>query len=91
MSLQFVQFLSSGKNRSLVYKDVRLDCGYRIDLLVAGKVVLEIKAVDSLAPIHEAILLTYLPLSGCTLGLLINFHVVLLKDGVKRLVLHYPS
>ena len=75
----------------LIYKDVHLDCGYRIDLLVAGRVVVEIKAVDSLAPIHDAILLTYFRLSGCTLGLLINFHVVVLKDGIRKLVLNHPS
>lgn len=73
----------------LSYKDVRLDCGYRIDLLVARRVVVEIKAIDSFAPIHEAILLTYLRLSGCTLGLLINFHVSVLKDGIRRLVLNH--
>ena len=75
----------------LVYKDVKLDCGYRIDLLVGGKVVLEIKAIEALAPIHEAILLTYLRLSGCTVGLLINFHSVVLKDGIRRLVLNHPT
>ncbi|HKN62348.1 MAG TPA: GxxExxY protein [Candidatus Acidoferrales bacterium] len=75
----------------LVYKDVKLDCGYRIDLLVGGKVVLEIKAIEALAPIHEAILLTYLRLSGCTVGLLINFHNVVLKDGIRRLVLNHPT
>jgi GxxExxY protein len=76
---------------ALVYKDVKLDCGYRIDLLVGGKVVLEIKAIEALAPIHEAILLTYLRLSGCTVGLLINFHNVVLKDGIRRLVLNHPT
>lgn len=75
----------------LVYKGVKLDCGYRIDLLVGGKVVLEIKAIEALAPIHEAILLTYRRLSGCTVGLLIDFHNVVLKDGVRRLVLNHPT
>lgn len=75
----------------LVYKDVKLDCGYRIDLLVGGKVVLEIKAIEAIAPIHEAILLTYLRLSGCTVGLLINFHNVVLKEGIRRLVLNHPT
>lgn len=74
---------------TLTYKNVHLECGYRIDLLVARKVVVEIKAVDSFAPIHEAILLTYLRLSGCTLGLLIDFHVPVLKDGIRRLVLNH--
>ncbi|HTS13499.1 MAG TPA: GxxExxY protein [Candidatus Limnocylindrales bacterium] len=75
----------------LAYKDVHLDCGYRIDLLVADRVVVEIKAVESLAPIHDAILLTYLRLSGCTLGLLINFHAVVLRSGIRRLVLNHPE
>ncbi len=73
----------------VVYKDVRLECGYRIDFLVGGRVVLELKAVEALAPIHDAIVLTYLRLSGCKLGLLINFHVGTLKDGIKRIVLNY--
>ncbi len=64
----------------VVYKDVRLECGYRMDFLVEGRVVVELKAVESFAPIHEAIVLTYLRLSGCRLGLLINFDVAVLKD-----------
>lgn len=68
----------------IVYKDVKLDCGYRMDLVVEGRVVVELKAVESLAPIHEAVMLTYLRLSGIRLGLLINFSVVVLKDGVRR-------
>jgi len=71
------------------YKDVRLDCGYRIDLLVDRRVVVELKAVENLAPIHDAVLLTYLRLSGCSIGLLINFHTVVLKDGIRRLVHQY--
>ena len=73
----------------VVYKEVKLDCGYRLDFLVEGRVVLELKAVESLAPIHEAIMLTYLRLSGCQIGLLINFHTQILKDGIKRFVLNY--
>ncbi len=73
----------------LVYKDVKLECGYRIDLLVDRRVVVELKAVESLAPIHDAVLLTYLRLSGCSIGLIINFHTVVLKDGIRRLVHHY--
>ncbi len=73
----------------VVYKDVKLDCGYRLDFLVEGRVVLELKTVESLAPIHEAIMLTYLRLSGCQIGLLINFHTQILKDGIKRFVLNY--
>jgi len=68
----------------LVYKDAKLDCGYRLDLLVEGRIVVELKPVDGLGPIHEAIVLTYLKLSGHHLGLLINFNVTLLKDGIKR-------
>ena len=69
------------------YKGVRLDCGYRLNLLVDGKVVVELKAVDALHPVHEAQLLTYLKLSGCRVGLLINFNVPVLKEGIKRMVL----
>ncbi len=68
----------------LVYKDVKLDCGYRVDLLVDGRVILELKSVEALAPIHEAIVLTYLRLSGCKIGLLINFNVSVLKDGGQK-------
>jgi len=70
----------------LVYKDTRLDCGFRIDLLVEGRVIVELKSVEALAPIHEAIILTYLRLSGCRLGLLINCNVKALKDGVRRFI-----
>jgi GxxExxY protein len=69
------------------YKRTKLDCGYRLDLLVAGAVVVEIKAVDSIMPIHEAQLLTYLKVGGWKLGLLINFNVPVLKDGIRRRVL----
>jgi GxxExxY protein len=69
------------------YKGLRLDCGYRIDLLVADQVVVEIKAVDTLLPIHDAQVLTYLRLGGWKAGLLINFNVPVLKQGIRRLVL----
>ena len=69
------------------YRGVKVDCGYRIDLLVEGKVIIELKAVARLEPIHEAQLLSYLKLSGCKVGLLINFNVKVLKNGVRRLVL----
>jgi GxxExxY protein len=75
----------------VVYRGVRVDCGYRIDLLVEQKVILELKAVDRLLPIHDAQLLSYLKLSGCKLGLLINFNVKLLKDGIRRLVHDFPE
>jgi GxxExxY protein len=68
----------------VIYKDVKLECGYRIDLVVEGQVVVELKAVESLAKIHEAIVLTYLRLSGCRIGLLINFNVLALKQGIRR-------
>ena len=70
----------------VVYKDVKLECGYRIDLLVENRVVVELKSIESLAPIHEAIILTYLRLSGRRLGLLINFNVNVLRDGVRRYI-----
>jgi GxxExxY protein len=69
------------------YKGVRLDCGYRLDLLVADTVVVEIKAVADVLPIHEAQLLTYLKLGGWKVGLLINFNVPVLKRGIRRRVL----
>ena len=69
------------------YKGLRLDCGYRLDLLVADTVVVEIKAVESLLPIHEAQLLTYMKLGGWKVGLLINFNVPVLKRGIRRRVL----
>ena len=70
----------------LVYKQVHLDCGYRLDLFVEEKVIVEIKAVDQLLPIHKAQLLSYLKLSGCKMGLLINFNVKLLTDGIVRVI-----
>ena len=71
----------------IVYKGVKLDCGYRMDLLIDGQLVLELKSVDRINPIHAAQLLTYLRLSGHRLGLLMNFNTVLLKDGIRRLML----
>ena len=71
----------------VIYKGVQLDCGYRLDLRVDGLVIVEIKAIEHLEPIHEAQMLTYLRLSGLWLGLLINFNVPVLKQGIKRLVL----
>ncbi len=68
------------------YKEVEIDCGYRIDMVVNGQVVLELKAVEKLLPIHEAQLLTYLKLGGIKTGLLMNFNVPYLKDGIKRMV-----
>jgi GxxExxY protein len=75
----------------MVYKNVNLDCGYRLDLLVEQKAVIEIKAIDKLLPIHEAQLLSYLKLTGCKVGLLINFNVRVLKDGIVRIVNNFPE
>jgi len=73
----------------LEYKGVRLECGYRLDLLVAGCVVVEIKSLEALAPVHDAQVLTYLRLGGWRVGLLINFNVAVLKNGIHRRVLGY--
>ena len=70
----------------LEYKGIKLDCGYRIDILVENKVILELKCANSITPVHEAQLLTYLKLSGLKIGLILNFNVSLMRDGVKRLV-----
>ena len=74
------------KKQPIHYKGLEIDEGYRIDILVEGTIVLELKVVDQLNNIHTAQLLTYLKLSGCTLGYLINFNVELMKDGIKRIV-----
>lgn len=74
------------KPMPLVYENVKLDCGYRIDLMVEGKLVIEVKSVETLNDVHLAQVLTYLKLSGCKLGLLINFNVALLKNGIKRVI-----
>jgi GxxExxY protein len=71
----------------VVYKDVRIDCSYRLDLVVEDSVVVEIKAVDAVLPVHEAQLLTYLKLSGKKVGLLMNFHEAILKDGIRRRII----
>jgi GxxExxY protein len=71
----------------LIYKNKKLDVGYRIDLLVDEKVIIEVKSVDALNPIHQAQVMTYLKLSGCRIGLLINFNTVFLKDGIRRIIL----
>jgi GxxExxY protein len=69
------------------YKGLLLDCGYRVDLLVDGKLIVELKAVDSIMPVHQAQLLTYMRLAGVSTGLLINFNVTQLKSGISRYVL----
>ena len=86
LDLRKVQF-ERQRHLPVDYKGIRLDCGYRLDLLVAGTVVVEAKAVDRLLPIHQAQLLTYLRLGGWKVGLLMNFNVAALKQGIKRVVL----
>jgi GxxExxY protein len=71
----------------IVYREIRLDCGYRMDIVAERELVIEIKAVERLLPIHEAQMLTYLRLGGYRVGLLMNFNSVVLKDGLKRFVL----
>ena len=73
----------------LEYKGIQLGCGYRLDLLVARAVVVEVKSVDAIAPVFESQLLTYLRLGGWNVGLLINFNVPVLKQGIRRRVLNY--
>ena len=86
LDLRKIQF-DRQRHLPVNYKRIRLDCGYRLDLLVAGTVVVEIKAVDRLLPIHQAQLVTYLRLGGWKVGLLMNFNVAALKQGIKRVVL----
>ena len=75
----------------IVYKGIRLDCGYKIDIIVNDFVIIELKAVEKLLPIHDAQLLTYLKLYKRPLGLLLNFNVPVMKDGIKRLVNNYQE
>jgi GxxExxY protein len=71
----------------VIYKSIRLDCGYRIDMVVEEQVILELKTVERLMPIHEAQILTYLKLSGLRIGLLLNFNSAVLKNGMRRIML----
>ena len=80
-------FVERQKPLPLIYKEVKLEVGYRVDLLVAKEIIVEIKSVDALDDIHLAQILTYLKLSGCRLGFLVNFNVKHLKDGIKRVIL----
>ena len=75
------------KSLPLVYKEVKLDAGYRIDLMVENRVIIELKSVEALNDVHTAQVLTYLKLSGCKIGLLMNFNVKSLKQGIKRLIM----
>jgi GxxExxY protein len=84
-------FVEKEKPLPLVYEEVKLDCGYRIDLLVEKQVVIEIKSVEALNDVHTAQVLTYLKLSNCKIGLLMNFNVTQLTNGIKRLYNKYYS
>ena len=75
----------------VIYKSVKLDCAYRLDILVDGEVIIEIKAVEKLAPIHKAQMVSYLKLSGCKVGLLINFNAKILSDGIVRVANNFPD
>jgi len=83
--------LEEQKPLPVVYKQVRLDCGYRLDLVVEDEIIVEIKAIEKLLPIHEAQLLSYLRLAKKRVGLLMNFHVPVLKNGLKRIVNEFPD
>ncbi|MEK6544991.1 MAG: GxxExxY protein [Nitrospinota bacterium] len=85
LSLKGISF-ERQKPLPVIYKGIHLDCGYRLDILVEKLVILELKAVEKIEPIHEAQLMTYLRLSGLWLGLLINFNVPVLRDGIRRVV-----
>ena len=79
------------KELPLKYRDITLECGYRLDLLVEDSVIVEVKALDALHPVHEAQVLSYLRLSGCQVGLLINFNVKMFKTGIRRVVNRLPE
>ena len=84
--LQSGLFVEKERALPLVYKEVKLECGYRADIIVEKQLVLEIKSVEALNDLHLAQVLTYLKLANCRLGLLINFNVLYLKDGIKRVI-----
>ncbi len=86
LSLRQIPF-ECQKQLPVSYKGIEVDCGYRLDLLVDGAVPVELKAVEQLLPVHEAQVLSYLRLGGWQVGLLVNFHVPVLKQGIKRIVL----
>ena len=76
---------------ALSYKQVKLDGGYRIDLLIEQRVIIELKCVEKVMPIHEAQLMSYLKLSGCTVGLILNFNTLRMVDGITRRVMNHPQ
>ena len=80
-------FVEKEKALPLIYEDIQMECGYRIDLIVERKVIVELKVVDGFNDVHIAQTLTYMKLSGCSLGLLLNFYTKSLKNGIKRLIL----
>jgi len=85
LTLRGISF-EAEKDLPITYKGLIIECGYRMDLLIEGKVIVELKAVNEVLPIHQQQLLTYLRLTGCRVGLLINFNVRTLREGVKRIV-----
>ena len=82
----FILFVQKEKPLPLIYETVKLDCGYRLDIIIEDKLIIEVKSVESLTDIHLAQVLTYLKLSNCKLGLLINFNVLMIKDGFRRVI-----
>ena len=88
LSLRGIPF-EKEKPLPVEYKEVRVDCGYRLDFLVDGSVVVELKSIEAILPVHEAQILTYLKQTGCKLGLLVNFNVAVLKEGIRRLGLNF--
>jgi len=83
--------LNSRNRFQIIYKGVNLDCGYRLDLLVEKEVIVELESVEKLLPIHKAQLMSYLKLSSCKVGLLINFNVEVLKNGIIRIANKFPE
>ncbi len=88
LTLKRIQF-NRQRKLPLAYKGIQLDCGYRIDLIVEKCVIVELKTIDKISSIHEAQLLTYMKLTNSSVGLLINFNVPVLKNGIRRKVLNY--
>ena len=80
-------FVEKQKALPLIYEEVKLEAGYRIDILVENQIIVEVKSLDALAGVHLAQILTYMKLSGCRLGLLVNFNVSFLRDGIRRVIL----
>lgn len=79
------------KSLPVAYRGVKLECGYRLDLMIENEVIVEIKSIEKLLPVHKVQLMSYLKLSGCKVGLLINFNVEILKEGIQRVVNNFPD